>query len=111
MRAVPMGHDNKHASVGEVVAAHRWADPASNAFEGSARVLLEEGVDLLAASSRELARGTPIYVQASADVGAVQRRMAQSHIRSVPVLEDGKLIGCVDLVELALLAEPLAPPA
>jgi CBS domain-containing protein len=97
-------------SVGEVVAS-RWADPSSDAFEGSARLLLDEGVDLLAASSRELSRGTPVYVQASADVVAVQRRMARNHIRSVPVLEGGRLIGCVDLLELALLIDPLAPPA
>jgi CBS domain-containing protein len=98
-------------SVGEVVAARRWSDPSPDCFEGSARALVEGGFDLLDASSRQLARGTPVYVQASAEVGAVQRRMSQHHIRSVPVLEDGILIGCVDLVELALLTEPLAPPA
>src|SRR3712207_6043838 len=103
--------DGQFRSVGEVVATHRWSDPFSDCFEGSARALVTEGIDLLDASSRELARGTPVYVQASAEVSAVQRRMSQHHIRSVPVLEAGRLIGCVELVELALLAEPLAPPA
>ena len=111
MQAVPMAHGGKGISVGEVVASQGWAYAFPEALEGPARLLLEEGVDLLAATTCELARGTPIYVRASADVVSVQRCMAQHHIRSVPVLAAGRLIGCVDLVELAELTEPLAPPA
>ena len=111
MTAVPMSSGGRDATVGSVVAAHPWSDPFVGAFEGPARVLLDEGVDLLEATDCELARGTPIYVRASAPVDAVQRRMAQHHIRSVPVLDGSRLIGCVDLVELAMLTTALAPPA
>jgi CBS domain-containing protein len=106
-----MSEPERDVTVGEVVAAHPWADPYVGAFEGPARVLLDEGVDLLRATDCELARGTPIYVAASAPVDAVQRRMAQHHIRSVPVLDGSRLIGCVDLVELAMATTALAPPA
>ena len=111
MQSVPMAHDGKGMSIGEALASRLWAEPFPDAFTAAARLLLEEGVDLLAATVQELARGTPVYVNALADVVAVQRRMAQHHIRTVPVLAGGRLIGCVDLLDLALLTQPLAPPA
>ncbi len=79
-------------------------------MQWSARLLREEGVDLLAATSCDLARGTPVYVEAGADVVAVGRRMAENHIRSAPVLDDGRVVGSVELAELALHTELAAPP-
>jgi CBS domain-containing protein len=67
---------------------------------GAGRILLEEGVDLLAADLAGLKRGTPVYVSADADVNDVQRRMAMKHIKLLPVLKDGDVVGLVDLVDL-----------
>ncbi|MFN2491006.1 MAG: CBS domain-containing protein [Actinomycetota bacterium] len=89
--------------MGDVMAAGRWGDPPSYALSGSARLLRAEGVDLIAATPCELGRGTPVYVEAGAPVVDVQRRMAENHIRSIPVLDDDQVVGVVDLVELALL--------
>ena len=44
-----------------------------------------------------------MYVEAAADVNEVQRRMAMSHIRRVPVVDKGHLLGLIDLLDLALL--------
>jgi hypothetical protein len=102
---VPMPGDGKHTVVGDVVAAKSWADSSSDVFEWSARCLRSDGVNLVSATPGELARGTPVYVEASADVLQVQRLMAGNHIRSVPVLDNGSVVGVVDLVELALMTD------
>lgn len=93
---------NGQIVVGQVLASGRWSGPAD---DGLARLLRSEGVDLLDATSCELARGTPVYVDAGADVVAVQRLMAANHIRSLPVVEEGHVVGTIDLVELALMGE------
>jgi CBS domain-containing protein len=68
------------------------------------RLLLEEGVDLLAADAADqLKRGTPVYVHARADVYDVQRQMALKHIKLVPVLRDGEVVGLVDLMDLVTM--------
>jgi predicted transcriptional regulator len=97
-----MPANGKHTAVGDVVASARWADPSSHTLRWLARLLREEGVNLVAATTSELARGTPVWVDASADVVEVQRLMAHNHIRSVAVLENGAMVGMVDLVDLAL---------
>ena len=65
----------------------------------------------MTAPSSELDRGTPVYVEAGADVNEVQRRMAMSHIRSVPVVDQGYLLGLVDLMDLAMLDPEDGVPA
>jgi len=109
--AIPAGR--RPLAVRDVVASDPWVDPSSDVLRWSARLLRAEGVDLLAATSTDLARGTPVYVEASADLVAVQRRMAENHIRSVPVLEGADVLGALDLVELAARSELLGypPPA
>ena len=67
---------------------------------GTGRLLIEEGVDLLRADEAKLKRGTPVYVDAGADVNEVQRRMALKHIKLLPVLSDGEVVGLVDLMDL-----------
>ena len=86
--------------VGDVVASRGWNDPSSR---GLARLLRAEGVDLLSATALELRRGTPVYVDVGACMLEVQRVMATNHIRSVPVLSNGRVVGVLDLVELAEL--------
>jgi CBS domain-containing protein len=88
--------------VGDVVAGNSWTDPNSQGLEWLARLLLSEGVDLLSATACDLARGTPVYVDARACALEVQRIMAINLIRSVPVVDAGRVIGMIDLVDLAL---------
>lgn len=87
---------------GEVVTPGPWGDTgSSNTMTWLARLLLNEGTDLMHITEEELKRGTPVYVEAETDVLEVQRRMAHHHIRVLPVLAADVLIGVVDLVELA----------
>ena len=53
-------------------------------------------------ADESLERGTPVYAQSDADVLEVQRLMAKNHIRMLPVVKDGRVLGVVDLVELAM---------
>ncbi len=78
-----------------------WADAPSEEHR-LALLMQQEGIDLKDASGKELARGTPIYVLGDTDLIEVQRLMARNHIRRLPVIDGGELIGIVDLVDLAL---------
>lgn len=87
---------------GEVVTPGPWGESGtSDTMLWLARLLKDEGTDLMHVTEEELKRGTPVYVEAQSDVLEVQRRMAHHHIRVLPVLANGALIGVVDLVELA----------
>ena len=74
-------------------------------------LLLDHGVDLASfPSPARLARGTPVYVDAAADPLDVQRRMAQGHVRMLFVIDDGRVIGTVDIAELSKRADSLPWP-
>lgn len=89
------------ACVRDVIGSSDWSEGQSSTMAWLASLLRDEGVDLMQASEAELVRGTPVFVEAAAGVNEVQRRMAQKHIRRLPVIEDGCLVGIVDLVDLA----------
>ncbi|MBK5229063.1 MAG: CBS domain-containing protein [Actinobacteria bacterium] len=88
--------------VRDVIGSSDWSEGQSSTMEWLATLLQDEGVDLMQASEAELVRGTPVFVEATAGVNEVQRRMAQKHIRRLPVVEDGCLVGIIDLVDLAM---------
>ncbi|MPZ67905.1 MAG: CBS domain-containing protein [Actinobacteria bacterium] len=88
--------------VRDVIGATDWSEGSTSTMEWLASLLRDEGVDLMQASEDELTRGTPVFVEAAAGVDEVQRRMAKKHIRRLPVVEDGRLVGIVDLVDLAM---------
>ena len=94
----------------ELLTSARWKDASPGSLEWLAKLLREEGIDLMTADSADLERGTPVYVDAGADVIEVQRLMAKNHIRVLPVVRGGKVQGVVDLLELAM-REDLAPDA
>ena len=102
------GGKGNHVAISDVVGAAGRVDSSSSTLAWLAELLRDEGVDLMDASDGALRRGTPVYVHADADVVDVQRRMAQSHIRRLPVVKDDQLVGIVDLLDLARI-EDLAP--
>jgi CBS domain-containing protein len=95
--------------VSQVISSKPWVDPSSDGLEWLASLLKTEGVDLMCATFTELQRGTPVYVDGDADVLEVQRLMARNHIRSLPVVSAGTVIGVIDLLELAMMDEDLRP--
>jgi CBS domain-containing protein len=99
------GVDGKHLAVGEWIASRPHVEASPEAFRWLAGLLRREGTDLLETTSSPLERGTPVFVDAAACVLEVQRLMASNHIRSLPVVDAGEVIGFVDLVELALTAD------
>ena len=97
--------DRKQRTVGDWLAERPLAVAPPEAFRWLASLLRSEGLDLLTIGSAGVPRGTPVYVEASACVLEVQRLMASNHIRSLPVLDSGQVIGFVDLVDLALTTD------
>lgn len=77
------------------------APAQSDTMDWLARLLSDEGVNLMEISEDALARGTPVYVEAHVDAVEVQRRMARFHIRRLAVIGDATLVGIVDLMDLA----------
>ncbi|MBX9425605.1 MULTISPECIES: CBS domain-containing protein [Streptomyces] len=49
----------------------------------------------------EMAKGTPRWVEAGADVGAVLEEMQSHQIRRLPVIEDKRLVGMISEADLA----------
>ena len=61
-----------------------------------------EGFDPMTMTAREMAQGTPIWVDADEDADEVLRVMTESGIRRVPVLEDHQLVGIISEADLAV---------
>ncbi|MFF4172610.1 CBS domain-containing protein [Streptomyces sp. NPDC001744] len=49
----------------------------------------------------EMAKGTPRWVEAGADVGTVLEEMQSHRIKRIPVIEDKRLVGMISEAELA----------
>jgi CBS domain-containing protein len=62
---------------------------------------LAEGLDPQRATAREMARGTPISVDAGSDVGDVLRKMEQYKIRRMPVMDNNRLVGMISEADVA----------
>ncbi len=59
------------------------------------------GNDPATMTAGDLARGTPIWVDADADTQEVLDLMIESGVRRVPVIEDRRLVGMISEAELA----------
>lgn len=59
------------------------------------------GHDPSKVTAGELADGTPRWIEADADVGAVLEEMQTHRIRRLPVIENKKLIGMISEADLA----------
>ncbi len=62
---------------------------------------IAEGGDPRTTTARQLAQGTPIWVDASADASEVLRLMEDNKIRRLPVLEEQQLVGMISEADLA----------
>jgi CBS domain-containing protein len=60
-----------------------------------------EGRDPSTVTAREMAEGTPIWVDASADQKEVVRLLTQYKIRRLPVIEDQRLVGMISEADVA----------
>lgn len=60
-----------------------------------------EGGDPGAVTAGQLARGTPIWVDADADEHEVLRLMEEHKIRRLPVMENHRLVGMISEADLA----------
>lgn len=56
---------------------------------------IAEGRDPRTTTARELAQGTPVWVDAAADENEVLRLMEQHKIRRLPVIENHRLVGMI----------------
>ena len=62
---------------------------------------LAAGHDPATMTAGDLARGTPIWVDADADTQEVLDLMIESGVRRVPVIEDRRLVGMISEADLA----------
>jgi CBS domain-containing protein len=60
-----------------------------------------EGSDPTIVTARELAEGTPIWVDADADHDEVVRLLTQHKIRRLPVIDDHRLVGMISEADVA----------
>jgi CBS domain-containing protein len=60
-----------------------------------------EGGDPSAVTARELAEGTPVWVDAGADHTEVVRLLTQYKIRRLPVIDDHRLVGMISEADVA----------
>ncbi|MEV4416306.1 CBS domain-containing protein [Catellatospora sp. NPDC049609] len=62
---------------------------------------IASGKDPSTMTCKEMAQGTPIWVDAKADEDEVLKLMEQHKIRRVPVIEDHQIIGMISEADLA----------
>ena len=62
---------------------------------------IADGGDPRTVRAGDLARGTPVTVQADADIEDVLQTMADHQIRRVPVIDDQELVGIIAQADVA----------
>src|SRR5690606_36183132 len=62
---------------------------------------IAQGGDRTAVTAGELARGTPIWVDADAEHEDVLQLMQEHKIRRLPVIEDSRLVGIISEADVA----------
>lgn len=63
---------------------------------------IAEGGDPSTMTAREMAQGTPIWVDAQADQDEVLRLMESNKIRRLPVMDGQRLVGMISEADLAV---------
>jgi CBS domain-containing protein len=62
---------------------------------------IAEGLDPRLATARELAQGTPIWVEATASLDEAMHKMIEHKIRRLPVIDDHRLVGMISEADVA----------
>jgi CBS domain-containing protein len=62
---------------------------------------IAEGRDPASVTARELAEGTPVWVEANADHKEVVRLLTEHKIRRLPVIDDHRLVGMISEADVA----------
>jgi CBS domain-containing protein len=62
---------------------------------------IAHGRDPHTTTVRELAQGTPIWVDANATVDEAIQKMVENKVRRLPVIEDHRLVGMISEADLA----------
>jgi CBS domain-containing protein len=60
-----------------------------------------EGRDPRTTTASELALGTPVWVEADADVSEAMRMMTDNKIRRLPVIDEHRLVGMISEADIA----------
>lgn len=60
-----------------------------------------EGRDPRTTTAGELALGTPVWVEADADIGEAMRMMTDNKIRRLPVIDEHRLVGMISEADIA----------
>lgn len=68
--------------------------------------VVAQGMDPDAMEAGELAQGTPIWVEADADVDHAVELMARHNVRRLPVIEDHLLVGIITQADIARQTPP-----
>lgn len=63
--------------------------------------VVAKGKDPEATEVSELAEGTPIWVEADADVDRAVELMSKHNVRRLPVIEDHQLVGIISQADIA----------
>lgn len=63
---------------------------------------IAEGGDARSMTAKQMAKGTPIWVDAGADEDEVLRLMQQNKIRRLPVMDSHRLVGMISEADLAV---------
>lgn len=63
--------------------------------------VVAEGKDPEATEVAELAEGTPVWVEAGADVDQAVELMAKHNVRRLPVIDDHQLVGIISQADIA----------
>lgn len=67
---------------------------------------IAEGLDPNTTTARELAQGTPIWVDADAELDQAMRMMTENKIRRLPVIENHRLVGMISEADVAVSCTP-----
>lgn len=62
---------------------------------------IAQGGDPRTATAGDLAQGTPVWVDADADIDEAMTKMIDNRIRRLPVIDRGRLVGMISEADLA----------
>lgn len=60
-----------------------------------------DGLDPQTTTARQMAQGTPIWIEANASLDEAMQKMIQHKIRRLPVVEDRRLVGMISEADVA----------